>query len=148
MNLSWATLGLAGLAICVPTARLLMQLEYDPAGQWNDYHAYWLAGRLVAAGTAPYDGRAFAELADRAGFVCSYFQCLTLPAEEFGATALAPDDQEVGQRSQSGRRSARRVAHALGRPPARRRETGLQELHPVRHVERVRGVRCRARAPR
>ncbi len=62
-RLPWLTV----LAVSVPGARLLIDVAGAIPGRFNDYHAYWLAGRLVAAGGDPYDRAALVELAQREG---------------------------------------------------------------------------------
>ncbi len=62
--------------------------------------------------------------------------------------ALTPDDQEVGQHPQPARRPARRVPDTLRRATGRGREAGAQDVDQLRHVERARRVRRRARVPR
>jgi hypothetical protein len=44
---------LAGLAIVGPGIALAAVLAQPAAERFNDYHDYWLAGRLVAAGGNP-----------------------------------------------------------------------------------------------
>ena len=44
---------LAALAMVGPTLALLAVLSQPPAERFNDYHDYWLAGRLVGTGLNP-----------------------------------------------------------------------------------------------
>ena len=51
------------IAIAPSLATLLLQSVMKNGWRFNDFHAYWLAGRLVARGQNPYDLAAFGELA-------------------------------------------------------------------------------------
>ena len=54
---------LAGLAMLGPILALTVVVAQQPSLRFNDYHDYWLAGRLVASGGNPYDLGALRELA-------------------------------------------------------------------------------------
>jgi hypothetical protein len=61
------SLRLAALAAVAPVIALLSVLAQPAADRFNDYHDYWLAGRLVSAGGNPYDLAQLTALADRSG---------------------------------------------------------------------------------
>jgi hypothetical protein len=56
---------LTALAMLGPLLALGVALGQEPSARFNDYHDYWLAGRLVAGGGNPYDLGALQELAGR-----------------------------------------------------------------------------------
>jgi hypothetical protein len=58
---------LALLAVAVPLAGWIAGAVIGPAGLYNDFHSYWYAGRLLAAGGSPYDLGALRDLAAREG---------------------------------------------------------------------------------
>ena len=61
-------LGLAAVAAVAPAIALLSVLAQPAADRFNDYHDYWLAGRLVSAGGNPYDLAQLTALAEQSGF--------------------------------------------------------------------------------
>src|SRR5947207_14918053 len=46
---------LMGLALIGPVLALAVVVAQNPAARFNDYHDYWLAGRILADGGNPYD---------------------------------------------------------------------------------------------
>jgi len=60
-------LGLAAVAAVAPAIALLSVLAQPAADRFNDYHDYWLAGRLVSAGGNPYDLAQLTALAEQSG---------------------------------------------------------------------------------
>jgi hypothetical protein len=58
---------LAGLAIAVPLAEVVVVLATGRATPFNDFYDYYFAARLVGAGRSPYDAGALAELARQQG---------------------------------------------------------------------------------
>jgi hypothetical protein len=58
---------LALIAMAPPLVMLTLQYLTGNSWRFNDFYAYWLAGRLVAGGQNPYDLAAFAELARAVG---------------------------------------------------------------------------------
>src|ERR1051325_4179920 len=58
---------LALIATAPSVAILTLQCVLGNDWRFNDFYAYWLAGRLVARGQNPYDLAAFADLARAVG---------------------------------------------------------------------------------
>jgi hypothetical protein len=58
---------LALLAVAVPLAGWMVGAAVGQPGLYNDFHSYWYAGRLLAAGGSPYDLAALRDLAARSG---------------------------------------------------------------------------------
>lgn len=68
MNVSArAGMALALLAAAPATTILILQCVLGNTWVFNDFHAYWLAARLVARGQSPYDFAAFTDLARSSG---------------------------------------------------------------------------------
>jgi hypothetical protein len=61
------SVALALIAMAPSVAVLTLQSVLGNIWRFNDFYAYWLAGRLVASGQNPYDLAAFADLARAEG---------------------------------------------------------------------------------
>jgi hypothetical protein len=69
---SWLVAGLPvlavpGLALLVAASAIPLGIVHTTTGWFNDFHSYWLAGRLLMTGGNPYDLAALAALGRSAG---------------------------------------------------------------------------------